>query len=160
MQCGMTSFSPNFFSNQIQCSHAFPIIQFPESSNLKQSYFIADETRDFPCIQVLPENFQSAPPVFWSALMWGISWVPWGMFSTVTDIMSTVGGYLEYCGGYSVPWGISWCTWGISWVPWGNTILCNLSTMGGYHDTCGGISWVPWGCSVPWGYSNNKRFIP
>ena len=61
---GMTSFSLNFFSNQIQCSHVFLIIQFPESSNLKQAYFIADETRDFPCIPVLPENFQSAPPVF------------------------------------------------------------------------------------------------
>ena len=64
----MTSFSLNFFSNQIQCSHVFLIIQFPESSNLKQSYFIVDETRDFPCIAVLPENFQSALPVFWSAL--------------------------------------------------------------------------------------------
>ena len=41
----------------------------PESSNLKQSYFIADETRDFPCVPVLPENFQSALPVFWSALV-------------------------------------------------------------------------------------------
>ena len=34
------------------------------TSNLKQSYFIADETRDFPCIPVLSGNFQSAPPVF------------------------------------------------------------------------------------------------
>ena len=31
---------------------------------LKQSYFIADETRDFSCIPVLPENFQSAPSIF------------------------------------------------------------------------------------------------
>ena len=60
----MTSLSLNFFSNQIQCSHVFLIIQFPESFNLKQSYFIADETRDFPCIPFLPENFQSVPPVF------------------------------------------------------------------------------------------------
>ena len=64
VQCGMTSFGLNFFSNQTQCSHVFLIIQFPESSNFKQSYFIADETRDFPCIPVLPENFQSAPPGF------------------------------------------------------------------------------------------------
>ena len=67
----MTSFSLNFFSNQIQCSHVFLIIQFPESSNLKQSYFIADETRDFPCIAVLLGNFKSAPPVFRSALVEG-----------------------------------------------------------------------------------------
>ena len=59
VQCGMTSFSLNFFSNQIQCSHAFLIIQFPESSN-----FIADETRDFPCIAVLTGSSKSAPPVF------------------------------------------------------------------------------------------------
>ena len=65
----MTSFSLNFFSNQIQCSHVFVIMQFRESSNLKQSYYTADRTRDFPCIPVLPENFQSAPPVFWSALV-------------------------------------------------------------------------------------------
>ena len=65
----MTSFSLNLFSNQIQSSHVFLIIQFPESSNLKQSYPIADETRDFPCIPVLPENFQSEPPVFSSALI-------------------------------------------------------------------------------------------
>ena len=64
VQCGMISFSLNIFSDQIQCSHVFLIVQFPESSNLKQSYFIADETRDFLCIPVLPENFQSAPPVF------------------------------------------------------------------------------------------------
>ena len=64
----MTSFNLNFFSNQIQCSHVFLLIKFPESS-LKQSYFIADETRDFPCIPVLPENFQIAPPVFLSALV-------------------------------------------------------------------------------------------
>ena len=56
VQWGMTSFSLNFFSNQIQCSHVFLIIQFLESSNLIQSYFTADETRDFPCIAVLPEN--------------------------------------------------------------------------------------------------------
>ena len=61
---GMTSFSLNFFSNQIQCSHVFLVIQFPESSNLKQSYFIADETRDFPCIPVLPEKFSECAARF------------------------------------------------------------------------------------------------
>ena len=69
VQWGVTSFSLNFFSNQIQCRHVFLIRQFPKSSNLKQSYFIADETRDFPCIAVLPENSKSAPSVFWSALL-------------------------------------------------------------------------------------------
>ena len=62
VKCGMTSFSLNFFSNQIQCSHVFLVIQFPESSNLKQSYFTADESRDFPCIPVLRQNFQSDRP--------------------------------------------------------------------------------------------------
>ena len=41
---------------------------------------------------------------------------------------------VQYRGGCAVPWGISW-------LPWG-------------------LSWLPWGCSVPWRYSNNKRFIP
>ena len=36
--------------------------------------------------------------------------------------MTYVGGYHEYRGGYS---------------PVGDTILCNLSTVGEYHDTCG-----------------------
>ena len=37
--CAMQNdlFSLNFFSNQIQCSHVFLIIQCPKSSNLKQS---------------------------------------------------------------------------------------------------------------------------
>ena len=69
------------------------------------------------------------------------------------------GGYLEYCGGCSVPWGISWVLWGylkycggyhhahggyyechgggvFSII--GDTIFCNLSTVEGYQDTCGG----------------------
>ena len=58
-------FQPN--KNRIlkngSCEQAL-IIQFSESSNFKQSYFVADETRDFPCIPVLPENFQSAMSVF------------------------------------------------------------------------------------------------
>ena len=33
----MTSFSLNFFLNQIQCSHVFLIIQFPESFNLNKN---------------------------------------------------------------------------------------------------------------------------
>ena len=51
----------------------------PVLIGLKQLYFIADETRDFPCIPVLPENFQSAPPVFWSALVTlkSITWLRW-----------------------------------------------------------------------------------
>ena len=40
--------------------------------------------------------------------------------------MMHVGGYHEYRGGCS--------------VPWGDIILSNLSTVGGYHDKCGGIS--------------------
>ena len=60
----MTSFSLNFFSNQIQCSHVFLIIRFAESSNLKRSYFITNETRDFPCIPVLPEIFRRVRPFF------------------------------------------------------------------------------------------------
>ena len=93
------------------------------------------------------------------------SWVPWGMFSTMgiswgswRVILSTVGdtqyrggyhdahgGYHEYSGGCSV------CR---------DTILCNLSTVGGVSWCMWGISWVLWGCSVPKGYSNNKRFSP
>ena len=44
----------------------------------------------------------------------------------------------------------------------GDTILCNLSTVGVCHDTCGGDyhEYRGGGCSVPWGYSNNKRFSP
>ena len=66
--------------------------------------------------------------------------VPWW------DIMINVGGYLEYCVGCS--------------VPWGDTILCNLSTVRGYHDTCGGISSVPRECSVPWGTQITKDSPP
>ena len=87
------------------------------------------------------------------SVLWGISWVPWGfILSTVGDvqyhgdIMMHVGGYHEYRGGCS--------------VPWGDTILWNLSTLGGYHGICGGISWVPWGVFSTVGYSNNKRFSP
>ena len=36
----MTSFSPKFLFKSNKCSHVFLIIQFPELSNLKQSYFI------------------------------------------------------------------------------------------------------------------------
>ena len=61
---------------------------------------------------------------------------------------------VQYRGGCSVPWGISW-------VPWGDILstMGVFSTVGGYHDKCGGISWVPWGVFstmggiswVPWG---------
>ena len=83
----------------------------------------------------------------------GISWVPWGV------ILSTMGDVQYHRG-------ISWCTWGHHeyrggcLVPWGDTILWNLSTMGGYHDACGRISWVPWGCSVPWGTQITIDFPP
>ena len=70
---------------------------------------------------------------------------------------------VQYRGGCSVPWGDIMSTVG--------DILSTVgvfSTVGGYHDKCGGISWVPWGvimstvggyleyrggCSVPWGVS-------
>ena len=74
VQCGMTSFSLNFFSNQIQCSHIFLIIQFPELSNLKNSILL-HETRDFPCIAVFTANSKSAPPIFLSALVTTFSFV-------------------------------------------------------------------------------------
>ena len=71
-----------------------------------------------------------------------------GIFSTVEDIMINVGGYHEYRRGGGV------------FSTMADTILCNLSTMGDImihvgisHEYCGG-------CSVPWGYSNNRRFIP
>ena len=46
--------------------------------------------------------------------LYNVCAVPWGVFSIVGDIISTVGGYLEYRGVFS--------------------------TVGGYHDKCGGIS--------------------
>ena len=60
--------------------------------------------------------------------------------------MMHVGGYHEYCGGCS--------------VLWGDTILRNLSTVGGYHDTCGGYHEYRGGCSVPWGTQITKDFSP
>ena len=48
VQFGMTSFSLNFFSNQIQCSHVFLIIQFPESSNLKIIVLYCRRNARFP----------------------------------------------------------------------------------------------------------------
>ena len=41
----------------------------------------------------------------------------------------------------------------------GDTILCNLSIVGDIMIHVG-ISSVLWGCSVPWGYSDNKDFPP
>ena len=38
----------------------------------------------------------------------------------------------------------------------GDTILCNLSTVWEYHDTCGGYHEYRWGCSVPWGTQITK----
>ena len=66
---------------------------------------------------------------------------------------------VQYRGGCSVPWGVQY-RGGISWVPWGDILstVGVFSTVGGYHDKCGGyleyrggvqyrggISWVPWG---------------
>ena len=42
----------------------------------------------------------------------------------------------------------------------GDTILCNLSTVRGYHDTCGGYHEYHGGCSVPWGTQIMKDFPP
>ena len=95
------------------------------------------------------------------------------------------GGYLEYRGGCSVPWrdimstvGVILSTVGILttvgmhmgdivstvgrrvFSTVGDTTLCNLSTVGGYQDTCGEYHEYRGGCSVPRGYSNNKRFSP
>ena len=57
VQRGVTSFSLNFFSNQTQSSHVFLIIQFPESFNLKQSYFIAERNARFPVRTIPPRKF-------------------------------------------------------------------------------------------------------
>ena len=90
------------------------------------------------------------------------------------------GGYLVYRGGVQyrreilwvpwglswVPWGISWCTWGISWVPWGcsvpweDIILCNVSIVGGYHDTCGGFNEYHGGVQYRRGTQITKDFPP
>ena len=45
-------------------------------------------------------------------------------------------------------------------VPWRDIIFFNLSTAGGYHDTCRGYHEYRGGCSIPWRYSNNKGFPP
>ena len=71
------------------------------------------------------------------------TWVQWTVFSTVGDIIITVGWYLEYCGGRSVPWRTSWYVWGDHKYR-GDTIFCYLSTMWGYHDTCGDVQYC--GC--------------
>ena len=54
----------------------------PRVVQLKTNVFIADETRDVPCVPVLPENFQSAQPVFCSALISSITIpprIPWDL---------------------------------------------------------------------------------
>ena len=49
-----------------------------------------------------------------SGTLYNVCAVPWGLFSTVGDVMSTVGDILSTVGVFS--------------------------TVGGYHDKCGGIS--------------------
>ena len=87
----------------------------------------------------------------------------------VGDILSTVGdvqylgryhdacgGYLKYRGGFSIPRGYydargGYQEYRVGVKYLGDTILCNLSTVGGgggYHDTRVGISRVLWWCSV------------
>ena len=66
------------------------------------------------------------------------------------------GGYHEYRGGYHDAHGDIMSNVGGG----GDTILCILSTAGLYHDTCGGYHEYHGECSVPWEYSNNKRFPP
>ena len=65
-------------------------------------------------------------------------------------------------------------TVGISWCMWGDILstMGNVQYHGGYHDKCGGYLEYRGGydarrgyheyrgeCSVPWRYSNNKRFF-
>ena len=52
------SFSLNFFSNQIQCSHVFLIIQFPESSNLKKIILYCRRNARFPVHSSPHKKFQ------------------------------------------------------------------------------------------------------
>ena len=81
-----------------------------------------------------------------SVLGGGLSTV--GMFSTMGDIMSTVRGFLEYRGGYHDKCGDILSIVGMfSTVR--DIIFCNLSTVGGSHDTCEGYyEYCEW-CSVP-----------
>ena len=65
------------------------------------------------------------------------------------------GDYVEYRGRYHEYHG------GVQYR--GDTILCIFSTMGDIMIHVGDImihvgDIMMWGCSVPWGYSNNKRF--
>ena len=55
----------------------------------------------------------------------------------VGDILSTLGD-VQYRGGIQSF---------VIWIQWG------------YHDACGGYHEYHGGCSVPWGYSSNKRFF-
>ena len=65
VQCGMTSFILNFFSNQLQCSHVFLIIQFPESSNLiKTIVLYCRRNARFPVHSSPPRKFQECAARF------------------------------------------------------------------------------------------------
>ena len=52
-----------------------PLLRNQSGNFVNEHTDIADETRDFPCIAVLIGNSKSAPPVFWSALVFP-SYVP------------------------------------------------------------------------------------
>ena len=74
-------------------------------------------------------------------------------------------GDVQYCGGYHEYDGVILSTaqilstMGDIMSTVGDTILCNLSTMGDIMIHVGNIMSIV-GFSVPWGYSNNKRFPP
>ena len=60
----MTSFSLNFFSDQIQCIHVFLILQFPEPSNLKHSYFLQTKREISLAYQSSQKIFRVRRPFF------------------------------------------------------------------------------------------------
>ena len=68
-----------------------------------------------------------------------------GVFSNVGDIMMHVGDIMNTVGVLSIVGGYH---------------PLKFEYHGGYHDTCGEYHEYRGGCSVPWGYSNNKRFFP
>ena len=70
-------------------------------------------------------------------------------------VFCTMGGYHDTCGDILSTMGVFSTMGDIM-----STVGCYLEYHGGYHEYHGWLSWVPWGCSVLWGYSNNKRFSP
>ena len=109
--------------------------------------------------------------VVWGcSVLWGILWWIW------EDILRTVGvvQYREgiswvllrvilssareaqYGGDTMMHVGDIMSTWACS-VLWGIASFV-IWVLRGYHDTCGEYHEYWGGCSVPWGYSNNKNF--